>query len=126
MVKHTCFSILRFHCRLKNLVTTPLGPGPVSGLTALPQFTFILLTWNPPEDPNGKIAQYEITYRIGRVNPDVDSSGLINSYAISQLQPQTRFEEVTVTAYNDFGKGEVSRLMDISTLEAPRKYCLKN
>jgi ephrin-A len=79
------------------------------------------LTWDSPDEPNGVITKYEITYRVGDDKQSTDNSGLTTSYRISQLSPQTMVPEVTVSAYNEIGKGNVSRLMNLSTLEVPRK-----
>ena len=39
------------------------APGPVSALMAQPIFASIVLTWSAPQEPNGVLISYEVTYR---------------------------------------------------------------
>lgn len=101
-------------------------PGPVMSLIAHPKFTFMLLTWNPPREPNGVITRYEVIYRLGARSPVTVNAGLNTSYTIASLQPQTAISEVTVIAYNRKGQGESITLTGLLTLPAPRKYVYFN
>jgi hypothetical protein len=88
---------------------------------AQPKFTFVLITWNPPHEPNGVVTQYDITFRTGLDSPNTTSVGLTTKYTISGLTPESIVHEVLVSAYNIGGKGEAATLQRISTLESPRK-----
>ncbi len=39
-------------------------PGVVSNLTGKLDFTSVMLSWGPPQEPNGIIIAYEVTYTI--------------------------------------------------------------
>jgi hypothetical protein len=54
---------------------------------------------------------------------NVDNVGLNTSHRILQLMPHTvlRLSEVRVSAYNKIGRGDISRLYNLSTLETLRK-----
>ena len=43
-------------------------PGVVSDFTGQPKFTTIVLTWSAPQEPNGVIISYEVTYRVSDGN----------------------------------------------------------
>ena len=47
--------------RLISLLTVP---GPVSDFTASPEVDSVVLTWSVPQEPNGIIIAYEVTYII--------------------------------------------------------------
>jgi hypothetical protein len=95
----------------------------VLGFRAKSQFTFIQLAWNEPAEPNGVITHYEVTYTIDDNMENVDNVGLNTSHRILQLMPQTVLNvlEAHVSAYNGVGRGDISRLFSLSTLETLRK-----
>ena len=45
------------------------APGPVSALMAQPMFASIVLTWSAPQEPNGVLISYEVTYRVNDCDP---------------------------------------------------------
>ena len=86
----------------------------MSNLAGTPKFTSIVLTWSHPQEPNGVIISYEVTYTVnGRVNTSV----LSTTFTIPSLTPQTRVSAITVTAYTRIGRGEPANLPDQTTLE---------
>ena len=95
-----------------------IAPGPVSNLTGTPNFTFIVLTWSPPQEPNGVIISFEVTYTVnGNNTVRVNTSDLSTTFTIPSLTPRTRVSAITVTAYTRIGQGEPSNLPDQTTLE---------
>ena len=89
----------------------------MSNLTGTPKFTSIVLTWSPPQEPNGVIISYEVTYTVNGNNTiRVNTSDLNTTFIIPSLTPQTRIS-VTVTAYTRIGRGEPANLPDQTTLE---------
>ena len=93
------------------------APGAVSSLMALPKFTSIVLTWMPPQEPNGIISAYEVTYRVGDeadlVNTTVEASTTTFTILLAR---RNRVSGITVTARNDMGRGEAAGLPDTTSL----------
>ena len=85
----------------------------MSNLTGTPKFTSIVLTWSPPQEPNGVIISYEVTYTVNDNNTvRVNTSDLSTTFTIPSLTPQTRVSGITVTAYTRMGRGEPANLPD--------------
>ena len=81
-------------------------------------FTSIDITWDRPQEPNGIILSYEITYRVN------DSTSIIMSttnpndtvtFTIPSLTPGTRVS-VSVSAYTSVGRGPPASLTNLVTL----------
>ena len=101
-------------------------PDPVSNLAGTPKFTSILLTWSPPQEPNGVIISYEVTYTVnGNNTVRVNTSDLSTTFTIPSLIPQTRVSGITVTAYTRIGPGEPVNLPAQTTFEAPGESVYK-
>ena len=89
----------------------------MSGLVSVPRFTFIILTWRPPEEPNGVIISYEVTYTVNGGNTfRVNTSN--STFTIPSLTPQTSLSPLAVTAYTKIGRGEPTFINE-STLDVP-------
>ena len=92
----------------------------MSNLAGTPKFTSTVLTWSPPQEPNGVIISYEVTYTVNGDNIiRVKTSDLRTTFTIPSLTPQTRVSDITVTAYTRIGRGEPANLSDQITSEAP-------
>ena len=103
------------------MIPLPTVPGPVSDLTALPKFTSIDLTWSAPQEPNGVIISYEVTYRVTGSNlVTTNTTDLSTTFSISSLTPQTTVSYISVSAYTSAGRGEAS-IPDQRTLSEPRE-----
>ena len=90
----------------------------MSNLAGTPKFTSIVLTWSPPQEPNGVIISYEVTYKINCNNTvRVNTSDLRTTFTISSSTPQIRVSAITVSAYTRIGEGEPANLPDQTTLE---------
>ena len=90
----------------------------MSNLASIPKYTSIVLTWSPPQEPNGVIISYEVTYTINGNNTfRVNTLDLSTTFTIPSLTPQTRVSAITVTAYTRIGRGEPADLPDQTTLE---------
>ena len=98
-----------------------LAPCPVLNLVNSTWFTSIVLTWDPPNIPNGIIIRYEVTYRIGGGNIQTLITGLNTAFTISPLETGTRVSDVSVSAYTSVGRGVPSNLTDLRTLSEPRE-----
>ena len=98
-------------------------PGPVSDLTALPKFTSIDLTWSAPQEPNGVIISYEVTYRFTGSNlVTTNTTNLSTTFSISSLTPQTTVSDISVSAYTNIGRGEAAIIANQTTREEPREF----
>ena len=97
----------------------------MSDLIALTKFTSIDLTWNPPQEPNGIVISYEVTYRVTGSNLNTtNTTKLITTFIISLLTPQTTVSDISVSAYTSIGAGESATIADQTTLEEPRELLL--
>ena len=111
---------------LAVLLITIIVPGAVLNLMAESTLTSVLLTWSPPQELNGVIIAYEVTYRISSscdllvVNTtDVATSLTIN------LDVSAEISNVSVRAYTSVGPGKSSYL-SVPTTESKieRELCL--
>ena len=92
----------------------------MSNLSGTPKFTSIVLTWSPPQEHNGVIISYEVTYTVnGNNTVRVNTSDLSTTFTIPSLTPQTRVSDITVTAYTRIGQGEPANLQNQTTFAAP-------
>ena len=99
----------------------------MSDLTGQAKFTSIVLTWSAPQEPNGVIISYEVTYRVNYVIL-VTTNTTDLRYTIPSLTPGTNVTEISVSAYTSVGKGDPA-LIDVltpaavlTTATAPREY----
>ena len=72
----------------------------MSNLTAEAIFNSIVLTWSVPEEPNGVILSYQVTYTVNGNAP-----------------VSTNTTNISVTAYTRVGEGEPATLNDTLTLQ---------
>ena len=98
-------------------------PGVVSDLTGQPKFTSIVLTWSAPEEPNGVIISYEVTYRVSDGNL-VTTNTTDLRFTIPSLIPGTNVTKISVSAYTSVGRGDPVQIPHLVTLVAPRKYII--
>ena len=83
-------------------------------------FTSIFLSWGRPENPNGEIISYEVTYRIGSGDIATDNTtDLATNYIIQSLSPSTTISNLSVTAYTRAGRGETRTREDVITPAVP-------
>ncbi len=87
-------------------------------------FTSIVLTWDPPDEPNVIIIRYEVTYRIGDGNIKTFNTGLNTAFKISPLETGTRVSDVSVSAYTSVGRCVPFNLPDLRTLTEPCELML--
>ena len=97
----------------------------MTNLTGLPKFTSIVLTWSAPQEPNGVIISYEVTYRVNDDNL-VTTNTTDLRFTIPSLTPGTNITEILVSAYTSVGRGDPLWIPHLVTLNAPRKYTCTN
>lgn len=104
----------------------PVAPSPVQGLDASTSITLVVVTWELPDEPNGIIRSYFVSYKAG-LDPRVEVNvGLNKSFTISNLSPRT-WVDVEVVAVNGAGPGKGATLQNIVTEDPPREnnyYCI--
>ena len=98
-----------------------LVPGAVSDLTGQPKFTCIVLTWSAPQEPNGVIISYEVTYRVSDGNLDTTNTTDLR-FTIPSLTPGTNVTEISVSAYTSVGRGDPVLIPHRMTFISPRKF----
>ena len=91
-------------------------PGVVSDLTGQPKFTSIVLTWNAPQEPNGVIISYEVTYRVsdGKI-ATTNTTDLSTTFTIPSLTPGTNVTDISVSAYTSVGRGDCAVISLLNT-----------
>ena len=83
---------------------------------AEPMSTSILLTWSPPQEPNGVIIAYEVTYSVNSSDPVViNTTDVTTSYTL-ELAPNTAVFDASVRGYTSIGPGNVSGHFGVSTV----------
>ena len=97
----------------------------MSDLTSRPKFTSIDLTWSAPQEPNGVIISYEVTYRVTGSNlVTANITDLSTTFSISSLTPQITVSDISVSAYTSIGPGEAATIADQTTLGEPCELLL--
>ena len=78
-----------------------------------------MLIWSAPQEPNGVIISYEVTYRVSDGNlVTTNTTDLSTTFTIPSLTPGTNVTEISVSAYTSVGRGDraVISLLNISPL----------
>ena len=107
-------------CYHESIAFHIIVPGVASDLTGQPKLTSIVLTWSDPQEPNGVIISYEVTYRVSDGNL-VTTNTTDLRFTIPSLTPGTNVTEISVSAYTSVGRGDPVQLPHLMTLTAPRK-----
>ena len=94
-------------------------PSVVFDLTGQPKFTSIVLTWSAPQEPNGVIISYEVTYRDGNL---VTTNTTDLRFTIPSLTPGTNVSEISVSAYTSVGRGDPVEIVHLATTSMPRRF----
>ena len=94
-------------------------PGVVLNLTGQPKFTSIVLTWSTPQEPNGVIISYEVTYSFSDGNV-VTANTTDLRFTIPSLTPDTNVTDISVSAYIIMGRGDPVQISHLVTV-LPRK-----
>ena len=90
-------------------------PGIVVDLTGQPEFTSIVLTWSAPQEPNGVIISYEVTYRVSDGNL-VTTNTTDLRFTIPSLTPGTNVTAISVSAYTSVGRGDPVNISHLVTV----------
>ena len=112
-------------CNTHRFIILPLTvPGVVSDLTGQPKFSSIVLTWSAPQEPNGVIISYEVTYRVsdGNLVNLVITNTTDLRFTIPSLTPGVNVTEISVSAYTSVGRGDPVQIPHLMTLAAPCEY----
>ena len=82
-----------------------IGPGEVSDfMTELVSFTSVVISWSPPDAPNGDITVYELTYRLNEGSPITINFTDCLSFPL-ESEANTRITKIMVRAYTVIGPG---------------------
>ena len=99
----------------------PSAPGPVSNLIINVTLTSVNLFWSPPEQHNGILTRYEVTYRLYDSNEVINVSSESLSTTIRSLTPETGVVDISVSAYTSAGRGPPVMRPNVVTLNRPRE-----
>ena len=109
-----------------HITHTHAVPGVVFDLTGQPKFTSIVLTWSAPQEPNGVIISYEVTYRVSDVII-VTTNTTDLRFTIPSLTPGTNVTEISVSAYTSVGRGDPGVISHLVATYIPHEctyyYC---
>ena len=103
-----------------TMFTQSTVPGVVSNFTGQPKFTSVVLTWSAPQEPNGVIISYEVTYRVSDGNL-VKTNTTNLTFTIPSLTPGTNVTEISVSAYTSVDRGDRAKIFQLLTLSTPRE-----
>ena len=103
-----------------HITHTHAVPGVVFDLTGQPKFTSIVLTWSAPQEPNGVIISYEVTYRVSDVII-VTTNTTDLRFTIPSLTPGTNVTEISVSAYTSVGRGDPGVISHLVATYIPRE-----
>ena len=95
-------------------------PGDVSKFIILRKFTEIVLTWSTPDQPNGEILNYEVTYKKDTILVE-NTTDLSTEFTISGLDPGSQVSDISVRAYTSAGPGVATDVANVTTHEEPCK-----
>lgn len=87
------------------------------------RFDSIVLTWNAPQQPNGIIIGYLITYQAGGVPFSTSVGDSITGFTISPLAPGTMVSSISVRALTSAGQGPAVALPTLTTLAEQCMLC---
>ena len=90
----------------------------------MPTLATVVLTWSPPQQPNGIITKYTVTYKVNEsASVTVNTSDPdTTTFTIPSLFPQITISNISVTASTSAGSGPEVTLEDVVTLTRPREY----
>ncbi|CAD5222389.1 unnamed protein product [Bursaphelenchus xylophilus] len=95
--------------------TLTTSPGAVSDVQVYPSHDSIQLSWRPPQNPNGQIVGYEVTYQLVNKGMCENSAGTVQTvmsqgptYRISGLQPHSKYR-IGVAARTNIAGERVTR-----------------
>ena len=75
--------------------------------------------WSAPQEPNGVIISYEVTYRVSDGNlVTTNTTDLSTTFTISSLTPGTNVTEISVSAYTSVGRGPAVMIPHLMLMEA--------
>ena len=94
------------------------APGPVSNLIGTSTLTTMMLIWSAPQQRNGIIMLYTVTYRVNGSDPVTRNTDDPDT-TITSLFP---LSNISVRASTSAGPGPEMTLKDVVTLTRPREY----
>ncbi len=97
------------------LYTLPLFavPGFVSNFVAGDQLTAVTFDWEAPEEPNGIIIAYELTYTVNSTNTTTKNFTDVSTMFTINLDINTNVSNISIRAYTSVGPGEVATADDV-------------
>ena len=93
----------------------------MSDLTTSLESDSVLISWSAPQEPNGLIIAYEVTYRVA--SSDIvrtRTTDLGTSFEILSLTPLTTVSDMSVAAYTSVGQGKVTTHDSVVTPDGPK------
>ena len=112
--------------KVGNYSIHPSASGPVSNLIVNVTLTSVNLLWSPPEQHNGILTRYEVTYRLNGSNEVITSNSqfLSTTFTIQSLTPNTGVSDISVSAYTSAGRGPSVMGANVVTLTTPRELTI--
>ena len=86
----------------------------------------VVFEWNPPQEPNGIIIAYQLTYRVrGSHNMERNFTGGDTMFTLN-LPPGTVVSDISVRAYTSAGPGDTVTIDDVAISPATQTQCEYN
>ena len=79
-----------------------------------------MLTWSAPQEPNGVIINYEVTYLVSDGNL-VKTNTTNLRFTILSLSPGTNVTEISVNAYTSAGRGDPAVIPSLTSISQQGK-----
>ena len=81
------------------------------------RFTSVVISWSIPQEPNGVIVTYEVTYTVNGSNHATMNTTDIGT--VLTLGLNTRVSDISVRAYTSIGPGSYTVHTGVSTPRQP-------
>ncbi len=92
-------------------------PGMINNLTLIRRYFSVIVTWDEPVPLNGILSYYTIKYTINGTRLTQNSTA--TNFTISNLSPNMRVSNITVSATTGGGEGQASIEYDVFTQTRP-------
>ena len=86
----------------------------VSNFTFGFQYTTLVFVWDPPQEPNGILLAYELTYRANGGDLITQNSSDVDTTILTlNLAPSTTVSDISVRAYTSVGPGAAATTQNV-------------
>ena len=88
---------------------------------ATSSFISFRMSWSAPQEPNGIILAYEVTYRVNGNRFTTENTTGLSTAVVLELAPSSTVSGISVRAYTKIGPGEFVTAQDVVVPAMPRE-----